>query len=103
MKVIEIKENEFNDKVKNNKGKVIVDCYASWCGPCRMLSPILDEVAEEVDTCKFYKIDIDDASSVAQEYRVMSIPNLLVFEDGKLKGQTVGLKTKEEIKELIEK
>ena len=99
MSVVEIKENEFEEKIKN--GKVLVDCYASWCGPCKMLSPIIDELSEEVDTCTFYKIDIDDAEEVSEKYNIVSIPTLLLFENGELKKQMVGFKSKEELEEII--
>ena len=94
--VKEIKENEFEEAIK--EGKVLVDCYADWCGPCRMLSPVVDELSEELKDMKFYKLNIDDAEEVATEYGVMSIPNLLVFENGKLKNQLVGFRTKDELK-----
>ena len=97
MSVVEIKENEFEEKIKN--GKVLVDCYATWCGPCKMLSPIIDELSEEVDTCTFYKIDIDDAEEVSEKYNI--IPTLLLFENGELKKQMVGFKSKEELEEII--
>lgn len=99
MSVVEIKENEFEEKIKN--GKVLVDCYASWCGPCKMLSPIIDELSEEVDTCTFYKIDIDDAEEVSEKYNIVSIPTVLLFENGELKKQMVGFKSKEELEEII--
>ena len=94
--VKEIKENEFKEAIK--EGKVLVDCYADWCGPCRMLSPVVDELSEELKDMKFYKLNIDDAEEVATEYGVMSIPNLLVFENGKLKNQLVGFRTKDDLK-----
>ena len=94
--VKEIKENEFKEAIK--EGKVLVDCYADWCGPCRMLSPVVDELSEDLKDMKFYKLNIDDAEEVATEYGVMSIPNLLVFENGKLKNQLVGFRTKDELK-----
>ena len=94
--VKEIKEKEFKDLIK--EGKVLVDCYADWCGPCRMLSPVVDALSEELKDMKFYKLNIDNAESIAMEYGIMSIPNLLVFEDGKLKNQLVGFRTKDELK-----
>ena len=99
MKVIEINQDNFKDNINN--GKVLVDCYATWCGPCRMLSPILDELAKEVDKCNYYKIDIDNAPDIAKKYGIMSIPTLLLFENGELKKQAVGFKNKEELHELI--
>ncbi|MBP3841421.1 MAG: thioredoxin [Bacilli bacterium] len=99
MKVVEIKENEFKDKIKGKK--VVVDCYATWCGPCRMLSPIIDEVASSLEDVEFYKLDVDDAEEVSREYGIMSIPTILVFEDGKLLKKQVGFIQKEELEEFI--
>ncbi len=103
MKVIEIKESEFKDKIKNTEKKVVIDCYAPWCGPCRLLSPIIDELAEEIETCEFYKLNVDNAENVSTEYGIMSIPTILIFENNELKEKTIGLKSKEELKELLNK
>ena len=100
MKVIEIKESEFNEKIKGKK--VLVDCYASWCGPCRMLSPIIDEVAKEKEDIEFFKLDVDDSEKVAQEYGIMSIPTILLFENGKLVKQNTGFIPKEKLEEFID-
>lgn len=100
MEVKEIKDTELENIVKENN-KVLVDCYANWCGPCKMLSPVIDEIASESESCTFVKIDVDDAEIVPKQYGIMSIPTLLYFENGELKGTSVGLKTKEEIKSLI--
>ena len=97
--VNEIKEKEFDEVIK--EGKVLVDCYASWCGPCQMISPIIEEIASENKEYRFYKLDVDDAQTVTKEYGVMSIPSLLVFNDGKLIDKSVGLKSKSEIKDLL--
>lgn len=91
--VKQIDSKEFKEVIK--EGKVVVDLYATWCGPCKMLSPILDEISEEITTTKFYKIDVDDNEDVAREYNVMSIPTVLVFENGNLKNTIVGLKARE--------
>ena len=95
----EINNIEFDEKVK--EGKVLVDCYATWCGPCRMLSPILEEVSSEVNNYKFYKLDVDNAEDIAIKFGIMSIPTLLIFENGELKQKLVGLMTKEEIKKVL--
>lgn len=100
MKVKKIDENEFFKIIENDK-KALIDCYATWCGPCKMLSPVIDRIAEENDSCTFYKIDIDNAEEVASKYGIMSIPTLLLFEDGKLKETIIGLRSKKEIEELI--
>lgn len=97
--VNEILENEFQEKISS--GKVLVDCFATWCGPCRMLSPIIDELAKEIDTYAFYKLDVDKNENIARQYGIMSIPTLLVFENGELKQTLVGFKSKEELKEIL--
>lgn len=97
--VREINENEFLDVIKD--GKVLVDCFAPWCGPCKMLSPIIDELAPEIDSVSFYKINVDNAEDVSRQYGIMSIPTLLVFENGVLKQKLVGFKSKEELKEIL--
>ena len=100
MEVIEINENEFDEKIKNNK-KVLVDCFAPWCGPCRALAPIIDEIASKNDEYTFLKLNVDNASNIARRYGIMSIPTILVFENGELREKTVGFKGMEEIEKLI--
>ncbi|MBP3766171.1 MAG: thioredoxin [Bacilli bacterium] len=97
--VKEITELEFKESIK--EGKVLVDCYAPWCGPCKMLSPIIDEVASEVNTCTFYKLNVDDAPNVSEEYGIVSIPTILLFENGELKDKIVGFRSKDELLELV--
>lgn len=99
MNVIEINEIEFKDKIQTNK--VLVDCFATWCGPCKMLGPIIDEVASEIDSCSFYKLDVDNAPNISKEYGIMSIPTLLLFQDGKLIKQNVGFVSKEDLIKFI--
>ena len=91
--VKQINSDEFKEAIK--EGKVVVDLFATWCGPCKMLSPILDEISEEIATTKFYKVDVDDNEDIAREYNVMSIPTVLVFKDGELTNTIVGLKSRE--------
>ena len=97
--VTEITEKEFNEKI--SKGKVLVDCYAPWCGPCRMLAPVVEAVASENKEYSFYKLNVDDNEEVAVKYGIMSIPCLLVFENGELKNTSVGFKSKDELEELL--
>ena len=97
--VKQITDKNFEKSIK--KGKVLVDCYAEWCGPCKMLSPIVDELAEEISDVTFYKLNVDDSDEIVRKYSVMSIPMLLVFEDGELKTTSVGFKSKEEVKDLL--
>ena len=99
--VTELNKNDFNEIVKNSTGKVLVDCYAVWCGPCQMLSPIVDEVAEETDFCTFYKLNVDEAEEIASEYGIMSIPTLLLFENGELKNKAVGFMSKTDLKSFV--
>ena len=101
MEVIEIKEEEFERKVIKSNKKVLVDFYANWCGPCRMLSPVVEELAREMEEVEFYKINVDDAEEVSRKYGVMSIPTLILFQDGKVMNQSVGLKSKQELKEFL--
>ena len=97
--VREINEQEF--KEVTGTGKVLVDCFATWCGPCRMLAPIVEEVASSNKEWSFYKMDVDKNESIAREYMIMSIPTLMLFEDGKLKNKIGGFRTKEELEEIL--
>ena len=85
-----------------SKGNLLVDFYADWCGPCKMLSPVVDEVADECDgTFKVAKINVDDNGELARKFRVMSIPTLIVFKDGEAAKRNTGVITKEEILDLV--
>jgi thioredoxin 1 len=95
--VKQINSKEFKDVIR--EGKVVVDLFATWCGPCKMLSPILDEISEEIKSTNFYKIDVDDNSDIAIEYGVMSIPTVLIFEKGILVNKIVGLRSREDLVE----
>ena len=99
MAVIEINDKNIDEVIK--EGKVLVDCYATWCGPCRMLAPIIEEIATEKNNIKFCKLNVDDNPDTSIKYGIMSIPTLLIFENGKLKSQTVGFKDKNELNELL--
>ena len=97
--VKELNEIEFSEAIK--EGKVVIDCFAPWCGPCRMLSPIIDEVAGELTDYTFYKLNVDDAEEVCRKYGIMSIPALLILENGELQQKLVGFKSKSELKEIL--
>lgn len=97
--VKEINGQEFFEAIKGNK--VLIDCYAPWCGPCKMLSPIIDKVSEENETYEFYKLNVDNAQDIAMEYGIMSIPTLLIFEKGEKKNQFVGFMSKEELENIL--
>ena len=101
MKSQVITKDNFDAEVMNTKGKVLIDFWASWCGPCRMLSPVVDEVAEEYADVKVGKINIDEEPGLAQQFGVMSIPTLMVFRDGEKIKESVGVVPKEQIESLI--
>lgn len=100
-KVLEITSENFEKEVLESEKTVLVDFYADWCGPCKMLSPIVEEVAEEEENIKFVKLNIDNAEDIAIQYQVMSIPTLVVIKNGEEVNRSVGLIDKEKIKELI--
>ena len=93
--VEEITENFFKEKIAS--GNVVVDFFAQWCGPCRMLSPVIDELAKEINNYFFYKLNVDEAENIAMEYGIMSIPTILIFKDGNLVNKLVGLRSKSEL------
>lgn len=96
-----INSEEFTKIIKESTKKTIIDCYADWCGPCKMLAPIMDEVSEEIKDCEFYKLNVDEAGEIAAEYGIMSIPTILIFENGSLKTQSSGFMSKSELVEFI--
>ena len=97
--VEEINQSSFEEKTKT--GKVLVDCYAPWCGPCRMLGPVIDEVAKGNTEYKFYKLNVDDAEEVAIKFGIMSIPCILIFENGELRNKLVGFRSKSELEKEL--
>ena len=101
MAVVTITKENFAQEVLQSEKPVLLDFWASWCGPCRMLSPIVDEVAEERGDVKVGKVNVDEQPELAGEFGVMSIPTLLVFEQGKLVRQAVGARPKAGVLELL--
>ena len=101
MAVITITKESFAQEVLQSEKPVLLDFWASWCGPCRMLSPIVDEVAEERGDVKVGKVNVDEQPELAGEFGVMSIPTLLVFEQGKLVRQAVGARPKAGVLDLL--
>lgn len=103
MSTIHVTEAEFEEVVLGSDLPVLVDFWAPWCNPCKMLGPVIDEIADEVDgKALVCKVNIDEEQNLAQEYRVMSIPTLLYFKDGKVVNQMVGVRPKEELVEALE-
>lgn len=99
--VLEVTSENFEKEVLESEKTVLVDFYAEWCGPCKRLSPIVEEVAKEEEEVKFIKMNIDNCEDIAIEYQVMSIPTLVVMKNGKEANRSVGLIDKEQVKELI--
>lgn len=100
MEIIHANETNFNDLVTS--GKVLVDFFATWCGPCKMLTPILEEVASDRSDTKIIKVDVDECGNVAKQFGIMSIPTLIKFENGKIIDKKVGFISKEEITTWLE-
>ena len=101
MAVVTITKENFAQEVLQSEKPVLLDFWASWCGPCRMLSPVVDEVAEERGDVKVGKVNVDEQPELAGEFGVMSIPTLLVFEQGKLVRQAVGARPKAGVLDLL--
>ena len=101
MAVVTITKENFEQEVLQSAKPVLLDFWASWCGPCRMLSPVVDEVAEGRTDVKVGKVNVDEQPELAGEFGVMSIPTLLVFEQGKLVRQAVGARPKASVLELL--
>ena len=101
MAVITITKENFETEVLKSAQPVLLDFWAAWCGPCRMLSPVVDEVAEERTDVKVGKVNVDEQPDLAAQFGVMSIPTLLVFEQGKLVRQAVGARPKASVLDLL--
>lgn len=94
--------DEFEEKVINSDKPVLVDFFAAWCGPCKMMSPIIDELGKEMgNEADIYKVDVDASGELANRYQIMSIPTVMVFKDGDVKKQFNGVTQKESLKEAL--
>jgi len=103
-KVIELTKSNFDSEVINSTKLTLVDFWAEWCGPCRMVAPIIDELAEEYDgKITVGKVNVDKEEELAMNYKIMSIPTIMLFKDGKVIERVVGARSKSEFKELIDK
>lgn len=100
MGIVNATEQSFDREILN--GVVLVDFWAAWCGPCKMLAPILEEIDAEIgDEVKIVKVDVEENPVIAEEYQIMSIPSLLLFVDGELKAKTAGFLPKEDLIDFI--
>lgn len=101
MEIIKVNGQNFEEEVIKSEKPVLIDFYADWCGPCKMLSPIIDEVAEENSDIKVVKVNVDDSQDLAMKYQVMSIPTLVVIKNGEEVNRSVGLIDKSQVLNLI--
>lgn len=96
-----ISTENFNEKV--SEGLALIDFWAEWCGPCRMQTPIIEELSEEEDSVNFYAVDVDENQDLAAHFGIMSIPTLMVAKDGKIVEKLIGVHAKEQLSEILEK
>ena len=101
MSAIQVNKDNFQEVVLNSDKPVLVDFWASWCGPCRMVAPVLEEIANERSDVKVCKINVDEEPELASRYNVMSIPTLLVVKEGQVVNQAVGARPKSQILSLL--
>lgn len=102
MAVIKITKENFEKEVKTSDKIVLLDFYATWCGPCKMVSPIVDEIAEEEPDKKVGKIDVDEEPELAQAFGISSIPTLVVIKDGKIADTAIGARSKADILKMLD-
>ena len=101
MSYVNVNKNNFEQEVMQSEKPVLVDFWAPWCGPCRMVGPIVEEIAEENEDIKVVKVNVDEEPDLANRFQIMSIPTLLVVKDGKVVNQSVGALPKEKILNLL--
>ena len=101
MSALTLTKDNFASEVLESDRPVLVDFWAPWCGPCRMVSPIVDEIANETDAAKITKVNVDEQPELAAKFGVMSIPTLIVFKNGKIANKAIGARQKSAILELI--
>ena len=102
-KIVTFTEDNFDSEVVKSDKPVLVDFWAEWCGPCKMLAPVLDELSDEVEGVKIGKVNIDDFQGLAAKFNIRSIPTLLMFKGGEVIEQIVGVRSKSELKGSLEK
>ena len=102
MGIVELTASNFENYVIQNEEPMIVDFYATWCGPCKMMAPVLEEFARENETCRIGKVDIDQYPELAEEFHVMSVPTFMLFRDGKPETRVSGMMKKKELQKWME-
>ena len=101
MNIIQITNDNFEAEVLESKVPVLIDFWATWCGPCRMQGPVLEELAAETDSVKIGKVNVDEEQMLALKFGITSIPTLMLFKDGKEADKLIGLRSKEELKQVL--
>ena len=101
MKPVMLTADNFKEEVLETSGLILIDCYADWCGPCKMMAPILEEIAEERQDVKVCKVNVDEQPAIAQAFQVSSIPLLIVVKDGSIVQQSVVYQPKESVLKLL--
>ena len=101
MAVIHVTKENFESEVLKSDKPVFIDFWASWCGPCQMVSPVVEELAEEIDDVKFAKVNVDEQPDLARQFQIMSIPTMILLKDGKVVDTTIGAQPKEDIIRFI--
>ncbi len=102
MSVVHVTKENFDKAINVSDKTVVVDFFATWCGPCKMLSPVVEQAAEEINDAAFYKVDIDEEMELAQRYQIMSVPTLLFLKNGEVVNKSVGAIPLEQLKDMID-
>ncbi len=102
MSVLKVTTASFEQEVMNSDKTVLVDFYADWCGPCKMMGPVMEEISEERDDVKVVKVNVDDDMEIAQKFGVMSIPTFIVFKNGQMAGRKMGANPKNVMLEMLD-
>ena len=97
-----INTSQFRGSVEENQGVVVVDFFATWCGPCKMLAPVFEELSGEMNDVNFFKVDVDQALDIARKYAITTVPTMLIFKDGEVVDKMIGFLPKEHIKAKLQ-
>lgn len=102
-RVVHVTDSSWMQEIGGHDGLVMVDFWAAWCGPCKMIAPIIDQISDEVDNVKVCKLNVDDNPQTAEEFQITAIPTMLFFKGGKVVDQMMGFTSKETIKSVIQR